>query len=147
MGLRRSEATYYAAKGFWSCDENCTRAYDKMKMAESEVNRAGRRRDEALSEARREVGIWSPVGVQDVRDSFWSAWKAGKDFAARMSWWDAMFMTVGRDEPIQQVIFRMVMKYAVNLTLGLVMSIKGVVSSRGPFSIICWIIRHPSRSR
>eukprot|EP00928_Gymnodinium_smaydae_P098104 TRINITY_DN9046_c1_g1_i1.p1 TRINITY_DN9046_c1_g1~~TRINITY_DN9046_c1_g1_i1.p1 ORF type:complete len:128 (+),score=12.67 TRINITY_DN9046_c1_g1_i1:248-631(+) len=36
-----------------------------------------------------------------------------------MSWWDAMFMSVGRDEPFQQVVLRMVMKYAVNLSLGL----------------------------
>lgn len=118
--VRVSEAAYYASKGFWSCDENCTKAYDRLKMAEAELVRVGRRREESLSEARREVGIWSSFGVQDVRNNFWSAWKSGKDFAARLSWWDAMFLTVGRDEPLQQVIFRMVMKYAVNLTLGLV---------------------------
>jgi len=118
--LRRNEVTYGAVRGFWSCNETCVRARDSVNMAKAELVQASNRRDQALSEARREVGIWSPVGVQDVRNSFWSAWSSGKDFAARLSWWDAVFMTVGRDEPFQQVILRMVMKYTLNLTLGLV---------------------------
>merc|ERR1712032_806638 len=89
-------------------------------MAKAELTHVRQRHDKALAEARREVGIWSTIGVQDVRQSFWSAWKAGKDLAARLTWWDAMFMTVGRDERIQQVILRMILKYAVNLSVGLV---------------------------
>lgn len=118
--LHVGEANYYASKGFWSCDENCTRAYDRLQMAQAELARSSKHREEALAEARSEVGIWSSFGVQDVRDRFWSAWKSGKDFAARLSWWDAVFLTVGRDEPLQQVILRMVLKYTLNLTLGLV---------------------------
>lgn len=122
LGELRQEETKYSAASGWlgSCDENCTRAYDRVQMAKAEVTRWQRRRDDALSEARHEVGIWSKFGVQDVRDSFWSAWKAGKEFASRMTFWDTMFMTVGRDEPLQQVVIRMVLKYVVNLSLGLI---------------------------
>eukprot|EP00971_Amphidinium_carterae_P013911 273844-Amphidinium_carterae.1 len=28
------------------------------------------------------VGIWSTIGVSDVRKAFWSAWQSGKDTAA-----------------------------------------------------------------
>eukprot|EP00930_Biecheleria_cincta_P041484 TRINITY_DN28439_c0_g1_i1.p1 TRINITY_DN28439_c0_g1~~TRINITY_DN28439_c0_g1_i1.p1 ORF type:complete len:359 (-),score=61.19 TRINITY_DN28439_c0_g1_i1:74-1150(-) len=136
--LRVSESNYYATKGFWSCDENCTRSYDRLQMAQAELARASRHREEALAEARSEVGIWSSFGVQDVRDRLWSSWKSGKDFAERLTWWDAVFLTVGRDEPIQQVILRMVLKYTLNLTLGLiscfcyfVYSVYGLIVSYG----------------
>mmetsp|Transcript_111024 Transcript_111024/g.313090 ORF Transcript_111024/g.313090 Transcript_111024/m.313090 type:complete len:350 (-) Transcript_111024:120-1169(-) len=119
--LDNLERAYYNAKGwFGACDDPCMKAYDKVQMARSEAARLQSRRDEVLSQARQEVGIWSSIGVQDVRDCFWAAWKSGKDFAARMTMYDAMFMMGGRDETLVTIMFRLFVKYVINLTMGLI---------------------------
>lgn len=121
--LRKAEDRYNNAKGwFWSCDEHCQKAKDKMEMAQANVARVQKKRDSILNEARREVGIWSVFGVRDVRNSFWSAWQSGKDWAARWTMYDAFFMMMpGRkEESFLQVILQLVFQYLVNLTMGLV---------------------------
>lgn len=121
--LQLAEDRYYAAKGwFWSCDSKCQKAYDKANMARAEVSRVQRMRDEIMTNARREVGIWSVFGVRDVRNSFWSAWKSGKDVAARWTMMDSIFMMVGgsREESMISVILKIVMQYIMNLTVGLI---------------------------
>jgi len=115
------EDQYYNARGwFGACDENCTQAFDKVEMARAEAVRVRHRRDEALSQARQEVSIWSTVGVQDVRNSFWAAWKSGKDFAARCTMYDALFLAAGREETFASMALRLVFQYVINLTMGLV---------------------------
>jgi len=117
----RLQQDYYSARGwFGACDERCARAYDRAQMARADVARATERRDGLLAEGRREVGIWSTFGVQDVRDCFWSAWKAGKAFAARMTMYDALLAVGGRDESLASLALRLVLQYVVNLTMGLV---------------------------
>eukprot|EP00416_Gambierdiscus_australes_P015019 CAMPEP_0171076462 /NCGR_PEP_ID=MMETSP0766_2-20121228/13418_1 /TAXON_ID=439317 /ORGANISM="Gambierdiscus australes, Strain CAWD 149" /LENGTH=300 /DNA_ID=CAMNT_0011533437 /DNA_START=72 /DNA_END=974 /DNA_ORIENTATION=- len=120
--LGREEDRYRNAKGwFFSCDEKCQKAYDKVNMARADVNRVQRKRDAIITEARREVGIWSTFGVRDVRESFWSAWKSGKDFAARYTMMDALFLMMGgQEESLMQTLFTLLMQYIVNLTMGLV---------------------------
>mmetsp|Transcript_113515 Transcript_113515/g.353853 ORF Transcript_113515/g.353853 Transcript_113515/m.353853 type:complete len:298 (-) Transcript_113515:81-974(-) len=120
--LHRAEDAYTNAKGwFWSCDAKCQKAHDKANMARAEVNRVQDKRDKIMREARKEVGIWSVFGVRDVRASFWTAWKSGKDFAARYTMMDAIFMMVGgREETMMEMIFKIVMQYIINLTMGLV---------------------------
>lgn len=121
--LRKAEERHYNAKGwFWSCDERCQKAKDKMEMAQANVARVQKKRDSILNEARREVGIWSVFGVRDVRNSFWSAWQSGKDWAARWTMYDAFFMMMpGRkEESFLQVILQLVFQYLVNLTMGLI---------------------------
>lgn len=119
--LGAAEDRYYNAKGwFWQCDDRCAKAKDKRDMAQSEVNRVVKKRDGIMTDARREVGIWSTFGVQDVRDSFWKAWKSGKDFAARYTMMDAMFMMIGgKEETAASMIMKIVMQYIINLTMGL----------------------------
>jgi len=118
--LAQLEGNYSSVRGwFGSCDDECTRLGDRVQMARAEVARIQRHRDEVLADARQEVGIWSTFGVQDVRKSFWEAWQAGKDFAARMTMYDAMFMVGGRDETAVTLLLKLVLQYAVNLTLGL----------------------------
>merc|ERR1719247_3155761 len=74
-----------------------------------------------MTDARREVGIWSTFGVRDVRNSFWAAWKAGKDWAARYTMMDAMFMMIGgKEETAVSMIMKLVMQYIINLTMGLI---------------------------
>lgn len=120
--LQKDEETYYSARGwFGACDENCGRAHDKADLARAEVVRLQGQVDKALSEGRREVGIWSAFGVQDVRRSFWDAWKSGKDFAARWTMMDMLFMGVGgREETIVTVVLRLVARYVINLTMGMI---------------------------
>merc|ERR1719201_1163990 len=95
--------------------------YDKEQMAKAEVDRVMKKRDSILKEARREVGIWSVFGVQDIRDAFWRAWKSGKDFASRCTFYDALFMFIGnsKEESAIEMILKVVMQYIMNLTLGL----------------------------
>jgi hypothetical protein len=118
---RNAEDRYHNLKGwFWSCDSKCQKAKDKFEMASAEVRRVEGKRNQIMKEARKEVGIWSVFGVQDVRNSFWSSWKAGKDWAARMSMMDAMFMMIGgKEETAVSMILKMVMQYIINLTMGL----------------------------
>ncbi|CAK0820578.1 unnamed protein product [Prorocentrum cordatum] len=119
--LETAEQEYYALQGwFGACDANCTRALDRVQLAREHAEQVRRRRDQVLSDARREVGIWSSFGVQDVRKSFWDAWKSGKDFAARMTMYDALFMVGGRDENVTTMVLKLVMQYVVNLSMGLV---------------------------
>lgn len=119
--LGRAEDKYYNAKGwFWSCDNRCQKALDKVNMAKAEVKRLQSKRDKIMTEARREVGIWSVFGVKDVRDAFWSAWKAGKSWAARYTMMDALFLAVGgKEETMVSYFLKLAMQYIMNLTLGL----------------------------
>eukprot|EP00439_Symbiodinium_sp_Y106_P039792 s1903_g4.t2 len=108
--LRASEAIRDAARA----------AARKVQMAQAEVARVQKHRDRVLSEGRQEVGIWSSFGVQDVRRSFWNAWQSGKDFAAQCTFYNVLFAVGGRDESLYIMIFRLIMQYVVNLTLGLI---------------------------
>lgn len=119
--LQSLEARYYATRGwFGACDSNCTEAFDRVEMARMEVARARSKRDQALSEARQEVGIWSTYGVQDVRRSFWSAMQSGKDFAARCTMYDALFLWAGKEESAASMVLKLVLQYVINLTMGLI---------------------------
>mmetsp|Transcript_93257 Transcript_93257/g.179204 ORF Transcript_93257/g.179204 Transcript_93257/m.179204 type:complete len:308 (+) Transcript_93257:48-971(+) len=119
--LEKAEAAYYTKKGwFGACDSACLKAQDRWQMARAEVERVQKHRDQVLSEARQAVGIWSAFGVQDVRKSFWAAWKSGKDFAARLTMYDAIFLVGGRDETFITFILKIVMQYVVNLTMGMI---------------------------
>jgi len=118
--LQKAEAAYFSQKGLFSCDDECQKAYDKVQMAQAEVARVQKHRDRVLSEGRQEVGIWSSFGVQDVRRSFWNAWQSGKDFAAQCTFYNVLFAVGGRDESLYIMIFRLIMQYVVNLTLGLI---------------------------
>jgi len=79
-------------------------------------------RDGLVSEAKSNVGLWSPVGVDEVRKRFWAAYQDGKDFAKRMSFWDVMFagMGRGRDEEAWVSILRFVGQIMMNFTIGLI---------------------------
>jgi hypothetical protein len=117
----RAEQAYRQNKGWFSCDSRCMKFYDKERMAQADVDRVMNKRNTIMTEARREVGIWSVFGVQDIRDSFWKAWKSGKDFASRCTMYDALFMMMGsnKEETAITMILKVVMQYIMNLTLGL----------------------------
>jgi hypothetical protein len=120
--FQRVNNEYLNSKGwFWSCDQICTRNKDKMEMAQAELNRVMNKVATIKNDARKEVGIWSTFGVREVRDAFWSSWQSGKDFAARMTMYDAMFaMFRSREESMLATILQLFFQYLMNLTLGLV---------------------------
>lgn len=118
---KKADERHYNSKGwFWACDGKCQKNLDKANMAKADMNRVQKMKDDVIRDARREVGIWSTFGVQDVRNSFWSAWQSGKDFAARYTMMDAMFMMIGgKEETAISMIIKLVFQYMVNLTMGL----------------------------
>lgn len=120
--LQKADAIYYNAKGwFWSCDAKCKQAWDKVSMARAEVSRVQLKRERILTDAKREVGIWSTFGVREVRNNFWSAWQSGKDFAARYTMMDALFIMIGgQEESMVSVMIKIAFQYIMNLTVGLV---------------------------
>lgn len=119
--LQKAQERYDRVRGwFGACEGECVQAKDKFDMARDQVARVKQHRDTVLSEARREVGIWSSFGVQDVRASFWAAWKEGKDFAARLTMYDVLFMAGGRDETLYTMLFKLLFRYIINLTIGLI---------------------------
>lgn len=99
-------------------------------------------RDEIMKEARQVVGIWSEYGVEEAREKFWENVERGKASAKRMTYWDTMFMaigTMGRDEGLGAFIMRIIMRFAFNLTFGLIImliaflfSLGSMVASFGP---------------
>lgn len=117
---QKADDKYRSVKGWFSCDDKCMREYDKVGMAKSEVDRIMAKRERVITEARREVGIWSTFGVKDVRDNFWAAWKSGKDFAARYTMMDAMFMMfAGKEETLISMVLKLFFQYIINLTMGI----------------------------
>jgi len=75
-----------------------------------------------IKEARSEVGIWSTIGVGEVRQYFWHAWEQGKEHAKRWTMMDAfmMMMPGERDRTIVHVIMQLIFQYVMNLSVGLI---------------------------
>eukprot|EP00435_Cladocopium_sp_Y103_P019770 s3598_g4.t2 len=142
--LEKAEALYYSQSGFFACDDACQKAYDKVQMARAEVKRVQDHRDRVLSEGRREVGIWSSYGVKDIRRSFWSAWQSGKDFASRMTFYNVLFSVGARDESLYLMIFRLIMQYVVNLTMGLIGAFGFFMYNMYCLIVPCGRMEHPS---
>lgn len=89
--------------------------------ARSRFDARMRERDALQSEAKATVGIWSQYGVDEVRERFWAAYEAGKDFAKRMTFWDVMLGSGGRrDEELAATMLRWLGKVMMNFTIGLV---------------------------
>jgi hypothetical protein len=83
-------ARYYHAKGWLSCDAHCQhykRISERKKREWDEIRAEGNAR---MSDAKGVAGLWSEVGIDEVKDSFWGYFRGGKDFARRQSMWDAM---------------------------------------------------------
>ena len=85
-----ASAAYYHSKGWLSCDAHCQhykRISDRKKREWDEVRAEGNAR---MSDARSVAGLFSEVGIDEVKESFWGYFQGGKDFARRQSMWDAM---------------------------------------------------------
>jgi len=60
------------------------------------------------------------IGVEEVKDSFWDYFNAGKQFAKRQSMWDAMFMGIrrlGRDESVIEYALKVLLQVLINFSM------------------------------
>jgi len=118
---------YYGSKGWFSCDSLCTRMKKKADEAKRELDGIRAEGFSRMSDAKASAGIFSEVGVNEARDSFWEYFNKGKkvslgpamegvegvcassstltkttfQFAKRQSMWDALFVgmrSMGRNE-------------------------------------------------
>jgi len=117
---------YYATKGWFSCDSLCQRNKDRMNRAKAQLDAVRKEGYNRMSDAKAVAGVWSEVGVAEVKDSFWEYFASGKNFAKRQSMWDAMFMgirSMGRDETMLEYVFRVLIQVLLNFSMGLVMAL------------------------
>lgn len=73
-------------------------------------------------------------GVEEARETFWSAFSGGKAFAKRATWWDFMFNSfrmMGRDESLISFLVGLLFKFLFNLTIGLVGALVSFLFSLG----------------
>ncbi|CAD7926316.1 unnamed protein product [Amoebophrya sp. A120] len=120
--FREADQRYYNAKGwFWSCDATCQKMLTKRDLAQAQLYEVETKRDGLIREARQTVGIWSTIGVQEVRERFWHAWEQGKETAKRWTMMDALFMALpgDRERTFVQVILQLIFQYLTNLTVGM----------------------------
>ena len=119
-------ANYNQAKGWFSCDSHCQHyksIMDRRKNEWDEIKAEGNAR---MSDAKSVAGLFSEVGVNEVKDSFWDYFHSGKQFAKRQSWWDAMFMgmrSMSRDESFIEYGLKMLMQVLINFSMGLIMAL------------------------
>lgn len=122
-------AAYHASKGwFLACDSTCQRNKKRMEQAKRVLEDVRARGYEKVREAKSIAGIFSEVGVEEVKESFWEYFGAGKAFAKRQSMWDAMFMGVrtitrGRDESMVEYLLKVLIQILINFSIGLLMAL------------------------
>lgn len=128
---------YRATKGWFTCDSLCTRNKNRMdnaKLVLDEIRAEGNNR---MSDAKATAGLFSEIGVGEVKDSFWEYFASGKKFAKRQSMWDAMFIgmrSMSRDESMVEYALKVLMQFLINFSMGLVMAL--FIFTFGLWSII-----------
>lgn len=121
-----SKSNYDRTKGWFTCDASCTRYKHRMekdKVILDEIRREGQNR---MSDAKATAGIFSEIGVGEVKDSFWEYFASGKRYAKRQSMWDAMFMgmrSMGRDESMLEYGLKILLQVLINFSIGLIMAL------------------------
>ncbi|KNC86740.1 hypothetical protein SARC_01119 [Sphaeroforma arctica JP610] len=127
--LWRAEHEYRQSQGFlWSCSGPCPELKEEYHLALQEFNQAEAEYNQGISDAKREVGLFSSYGVEETRNMFWGKFSSGQRFAKRQTMWDAMFMGIGamtRDETMGSYILRVVMNMILNFTIGLIGALIG----------------------
>jgi len=114
---------YRSTKGWFSCDSLCTRNKRRMEDASRVLEDIRREGYARMSDAKSVAGIFSEVGVGEVKDSFWQYFTAGKKFAKRQSLWDAMFVgmrSMSRDDTMVDYALKMIMQVLINFSIGLI---------------------------
>lgn len=122
----QSVQAYRATKGWFSCDSLCKRNKRRMEDAEAALKAIREEGYARMSDAKKVAGLYSQIGIDEVKDSFWGYFAAGKQFAKRQSMWDMMFLGVrkmSRDESMIEYMLKVLMQVLINFSMGLVMSL------------------------
>ncbi|GMI22846.1 hypothetical protein TeGR_g4464 [Tetraparma gracilis] len=118
-------SAYYASSGWFSCDSACTRLKARHDSLKADLDLARAAGYELVADAKSQAGIFSEMGVGEVRDSFWAYFSKGAKFAKRQSMYDALFMgfrSMGRNESTGEYVMKMVMQMFMNFSMGLVLT-------------------------
>ena len=84
-----------------------------MERSLSNLNLVKSESNSRVSDAKAVAGIYSEIGVSEVRDSFWSYFNRGAKFAKRQTMYDALFTgfrSVGRNESTGEYLMKMVLQ-------------------------------------
>jgi hypothetical protein len=140
---------YRATKGWFTCDHLCTRNKIRMDDAKAVLDSV---RDEGyarMSDAKSVAGLFSEVGVGEVKDSFWQYFSSGKKFAKRQSMYDALFMgmrSMSRDESMMEYVMKMLIQFLLNMSMGMIgalfvfiMGLLSIIRSYQPNPIVAVI--------
>ena len=76
-GKNAAYSRYYDSKGWFSCDEYCTEMKSRSDLASSRHAAVKAESARRISGAKAQAGIFSTMGVDEVRDSFWSYFRRG----------------------------------------------------------------------
>jgi hypothetical protein len=91
--FNQADYVYRNSRGwFFTCDETCQyhkRRRDAAQMEWDQIRAKGLAR---MNEAKAVAGLFSEVGVSEVKDRFWSHFHSGQQFAKRQTMWDAMYV-------------------------------------------------------
>jgi len=70
---------YHASKGwFMACDSTCQRNKKRMQQAKMALDQVRAQGYDKVRQAKSMAGIFSEVGVEEVKESFWEYFGAGK---------------------------------------------------------------------
>lgn len=119
----RTNNAYRQTKGWFTCDSLCQRNKRRMEDAAATLDDIRKEGYARMSDAKSVAGIFSEIGVEEVKDSFWQYYYAGKRFAKKQSLWDAMFVgmrSMSRDESMAEYGLKMVVQVLINFSLGLI---------------------------
>jgi hypothetical protein len=114
---------YHRSKGWFSCDAMCQAYKRDMDSAERLLNTLKREEAAKIAYAKSKLGLFSEYGVEETRNLFWERFGQGKGFAQRQTKWDALFFGIsamGRDEKLVSYIFRLLISFLFNFTIGVV---------------------------
>lgn len=123
----RDKQAYAGAKGWFSCDSSCQRLKTRMNTSHTTLQAIRREGRARMSDAAAVAGMWSTVGMDELKDSFWGYFQQGKQFAKRQTGWDIMFMgmrsmTRGRDESWIEFGLKVLLQVLLNFSMGLCMA-------------------------
>lgn len=121
---------YESSRGwFWSCaTPTCQKNYQNYLQKERMLKNVRNEGAARMSDAKRTAGLFSTVGVNEMKDSFWTYFYQGKQFAKRQSMWDALFIGIrqlhrGREETWIEYGLKVLIQVLINFTMGLIMSL------------------------
>jgi len=121
-----ANAAYRASKGWFTCDYMCQRNKKRMEDSKRVLDSIRAEGYNRMSDAKSIAGLFSEVGVGEVKDSFWEYFASGKRFAKRQSMWDAMFMgmrSMSRDENMAEYVLKVLIQVLLNFSMGLIMAL------------------------